>query len=1227
VDPVALIVTALAAGAGAAVQDEAPDAIKDAYAQLQDGVRRRLALCPDAELVLAQHGADPQAGHVLLASKLARAGAGNDAGLTAAAVALMELVDAAGTQAGKYVLTAFGSQGVQVGGGNSQVNYFGQEYIDQRRAVEAAGASGGRPAGRLLAEITDPFALEVHRPVQAVGQLPGLPTLPTYVRREHDCELAKLVRAAAAGASGIAVLVGGSSTGKTRACWEALELLREQSQQWRLWHPIDPSRPEAALRELASIGPRTVVWLNEAQFYLDVAADGLGEQIAAGLREALRDPARAPVLVLATVWPQFWDRLTARPPIAVPDPRAQARELLAGSDVSVPAAFTAVQLQDIEAAGDPRLALAARAAEDRQVIQFLAGAPELMARYRNAPPSAAALISTAIDARRLGMGIALPLAFLEMAAPGYLSGADWDALPEDWLEQSLAYTAAPSKGIRGPLARIRPRSAIGAAEGPVYRLADYLEQHGRRVRRSCIPPASFWDAAACFASPGDLPALAGAADDRGLLRDAARLRKRATAHGDTSAAVTLVRRWRLLHPHSADPNPARWAATHATLNGAGGLAQLLDTLREAGAEQQIAEMLIRDPAAQVVLGGSHSVIQLLRSLRAADAHEQAASLAARAATHASLDRPYVIASLLRALSAKGTHGQAAALLARDPAAHTPLGDPDAVASLFVALRTSAEEQAAALAARAAADVPLDHPYAVANLLDTLKAAGAEPQAAELAARAATGVPLDDPNAVANLLAALKAAGAEPQAAELAARAAAHTPLEHPNAVANLLAALKAAGAHEKAAELAARAAAQAPLEHPMAIADLLRSLRNAGAEQQIAALAARAQLDHPAAVTSLLVALRAAGAEQQIAALAIRAQLDHPDVIARLLEALKAAGAKQPAAELAARAATGVPLDDPSAIANLLGTLKAAGAEPQAAELAARAAAHTPLEHPNAIADLLVALLAAGAHEDAASLAARVPLSVSDAVSHVLAASRNAGTQEREAELAAWNVAGVLNHPDAVTHLLMALKAAGDEQQAAELVAQAAVVAALTDDHTTRGARDAVTHLLRALKAAGDEVPTAELAAHVPLDRPDVIARLLEALKAEGDEQPAAELAARAATGVPLDDPSAIANLLRTLKAEGDEQPAAELAARAATGVSLYSAPRISRLLEALRKVGAERQVRVLTDRLPAEGYFALFCKQADHEVMYRFGREPDGRPASAWGWEDLNWPAPTPGL
>ena len=94
----------------------------------------------------------------------------------------------------------------------------------------------------------------------------------------------------------------------------------------------------------------------------------------------------------------------------------------------MPAAFTAAQLQQLGQAGDVRLAQAAAEAQDGQVTQFLAGVPELMARYRNAPPSAKALIHAAMDARRLGMGLRLPQAFLKAAAPGYLTGAEWDVL-------------------------------------------------------------------------------------------------------------------------------------------------------------------------------------------------------------------------------------------------------------------------------------------------------------------------------------------------------------------------------------------------------------------------------------------------------------------------------------------------------------------------------------------------------------------------------------------------------------------------------------------------------------------------------------------------------------------------------------------------------------------------------------------------------------------------------
>ena len=90
----------------------------------------------------------------------------------------------------------------------------------------------GPAAGRPLDQVRDPFALEVHRPVQPEDPPPGLPVLPAYVPRDHDTALGSVVRAAADGGSGIAVLVGGSSTGKTRACWEALGPLRDQDPPW-----------------------------------------------------------------------------------------------------------------------------------------------------------------------------------------------------------------------------------------------------------------------------------------------------------------------------------------------------------------------------------------------------------------------------------------------------------------------------------------------------------------------------------------------------------------------------------------------------------------------------------------------------------------------------------------------------------------------------------------------------------------------------------------------------------------------------------------------------------------------------------------------------------------------------------------------------------------------------------------------------------------------------------
>ena len=181
----------------------------------------------------------------------------------------------------------------------------------------------------------DPFDVGVHRAVEA-GTAVQLPDLPRYVPRDHDARLRQVAGEAASGVRRLVVVVGGSSTGKTRACWEMLASLPGRVPQWLLWHPIYPTGPGAVLAGLGQVGSHTVVWLDEAQLYLDTP-DDTGERVAAGLRELLRDPGRGPVLVVATLWPGDWSTLTTR---ADPDRHVQARELLSGHNIDVPECFS-----------------------------------------------------------------------------------------------------------------------------------------------------------------------------------------------------------------------------------------------------------------------------------------------------------------------------------------------------------------------------------------------------------------------------------------------------------------------------------------------------------------------------------------------------------------------------------------------------------------------------------------------------------------------------------------------------------------------------------------------------------------------------------------------------------------------------------------------------------------------------------------------------------------------
>ncbi|MFC9491493.1 hypothetical protein ACFTZM_36205, partial [Streptomyces hydrogenans] len=103
---------------------------------------------------------------------------------------------------------------------------------------------------------------------------------------------------------------------------------------------------------------------------------------------------------------------------------------------------------------------------------------------------------------------------LAAAAPGYLSDQEWDQSSDDWFEEALSYTAQPCHGARGALTRIKPRPGQEAFGTPQYRLADYLEQHGRDNRSSKAVPAELWEAAFTHAHADDLFAFGRSARAR-----------------------------------------------------------------------------------------------------------------------------------------------------------------------------------------------------------------------------------------------------------------------------------------------------------------------------------------------------------------------------------------------------------------------------------------------------------------------------------------------------------------------------------------------------------------------------------------------------------------------------------------------------------------------------------------------------------------------------------------
>ncbi|MEW1583419.1 hypothetical protein AB0407_35900 [Streptomyces microflavus] len=555
--------------------------------------------------------------------------------------------------------------------------------------------------------------------------------LPGYVHREHDRVLAEAVREAGQGYSRMAVLVGESSTGKTRACWEAVQPLAAKG--WRLWHPFDPTRAEAALEELHEVGPRTVVWLNEAQHYFGDRA--FGEQIAAAVHALLVEPKRAPVLVLGTLWHQYFTQYTALPGPDGADPHSRVRELLAGRTTSVPESFDASDLTAAALLAQDDVLLAdalTRARADGRLCQDLAGGPALLERYENGSPAARALLEAAMDARRLGVGLHLPQAFLTDAAVDYFHNSDWDQRTENWAEKAYAELAEHVHGKQAPLRRVSPRpqrcppvssAPAGVAtlrlQGPVFRLADYLEQHGRSIRRHRCPPVSFWDAAHIHVTQLDeLKELAQAAEARHRLQWAHHLYQRAASHGDSYALIAMAR----LREEARDREGPKTLQHDDDHPGDSYAWISLARLREEAGDREGAENLYQRAADY---DDTDALVSLARLREEAGDREGAENLYQRAITHGD---SYALVSLARMREEVGDR-EGAETLDRCP------DHPGRTLAMIAVARLGEEAGGEAGAAILYQDT--DHPYALVSLARLREEVGDREGAETLYHRAAS----------------------------------------------------------------------------------------------------------------------------------------------------------------------------------------------------------------------------------------------------------------------------------------------------------------------------------------------------------------------------------------------------------------------------------------------------------------------------------------------------------
>jgi tetratricopeptide (TPR) repeat protein len=336
----------------------------------------------------------------------------------------------------------------------------------RRRGLTVRDGCLALPDGRLptVADIGSPVTIGVHRAVyvaqpRAAGAVPvtaggwtdpgddypgaggGAPGVPAYVPRCFDGDLAESVAA-----GGFVLLVGDSAAGKSRAAFEAIRANVPG-------HTLICPRDRSAIATAAAMTMNArwcVLWLDNLERFL--GSGGLTADLAAqisGDDGEQAGPDGGHRVIVATIRTAEHERLTR---YGDEDAGAQlsgdARQVVAmAQTIPVPRMFTADELDRARAREwEPRLAGVIARGGPHGITEHLAGGPAMLRTWERARAAAAggdpaaeqdgacgaALVSAAVDIRRIGFASPLPRALLEQVHQHYLERPAPGSLGSAW---------------------------------------------------------------------------------------------------------------------------------------------------------------------------------------------------------------------------------------------------------------------------------------------------------------------------------------------------------------------------------------------------------------------------------------------------------------------------------------------------------------------------------------------------------------------------------------------------------------------------------------------------------------------------------------------------------------------------------------------------------------------------------------------------------------------------